>query len=124
MHTVTMNVGDMHSTRVQIFIAAPAARTHELDSCPCNDDSVDCFVCTVVRIHLPFRESLLFRASKTAGYVLAYFCVHSRAVVSCLSLSRMYICAISGTKGSFGLGSVSRDEILRRTLLIVSAGDH
>lgn len=31
---------------------------------------------------------------------------------------------ISGTSGSSGLGSVSREQIDNKTLLIVSAGDH
>ena len=34
------------------------------------------------------------------------------------------MCAISGTKGSSGLASVSSDEMDSSTLLMVSAGDH
>ena len=34
------------------------------------------------------------------------------------------MCAISGTKGSSGLGSVNNEQMLKSTLLIVNAGDH
>ena len=34
------------------------------------------------------------------------------------------MCAIYGTKGSSGLGSVNNEQMLKSTLLIVNAGDH
>lgn len=46
---------------------------------------------------------------------IAYFCVQLLAVPSYFVLSVLYICAISGTRGSSGLGSVSREQIERRT---------
>ena len=46
------------------------------------------------------------------------------AVASYWALFILYILAISGTKGSSGLGSVSNDEIDNKTLPIVSAGLH
>ena len=55
---------------------------------------------------------------------VAYLCVHSRAVLSCYSLLLLYKLAISGTRGSSGLGSVSRELIERSTLEMVRAGDH
>ena len=55
---------------------------------------------------------------------MAYLCVHSRAVSSCLPRSVRKICAFSGTSGSSGFGSVSSEQIDSRTLLIVSAGYH
>ena len=39
-------------------------------------------------------------------------------------LLKSMISPISGTRGSSGLGSVRREQIDRRSLLIVSAGDH
>ena len=53
----------------------------------------------------------------------AYFLVHSRAVLSCSSLSCMYCCAMECTSGSLGLASVRREQMLSSTLLMVSAGD-
>ena len=55
---------------------------------------------------------------------MAYFDVHSRAVLSCLARSVFKSWAISGTRGSSGLGSVNKEQILSNTLLIVSAGLH
>lgn len=55
---------------------------------------------------------------------MAYFLVHSLAVASYLTLSVLKIWAISGTKGSSGLGSVSKELMERRTLEMVRAGDH
>lgn len=55
---------------------------------------------------------------------MAYFCVHDRAISSQRDLCVLYMCAISGTRGSSGLGSVSRDEIERSTLDMVRAGLH
>eukprot|EP00964_Phaeocystis_antarctica_P149098 scaffold116107_cov85-Phaeocystis_antarctica.AAC.1 len=56
--------------------------------------------------------------------LVAYFCVHSLAVKSCFFGSFNNSWAISGTSGSFGLGSVSNDEIDSSTFEIVSAGLH
>ena len=47
---------------------------------------------------------------------MAYFLVHSLAVASYLGLSVLYIYAISGTKGSSGLGSVSNELIDNNTV--------
>ena len=46
---------------------------------------------------------------------MAYFLVHSRAVDSYLGRSVLYTWAISGTKGSSGLGSVSIEHMERST---------
>jgi len=55
---------------------------------------------------------------------MAYFRVHSRANSVYFSLSVLNILAISGTKGSSGLGSHKREQIDNSTFEIVSAGDH
>ena len=72
---------------------------------------------------------------------MAYFLVHSLASWLYLSLpmentletkhwqaatylSVLKILAISGTRGSSGFGSQSREQTERRTLLMVRAGDH
>ena len=44
-----------------------------------------------------------------------YLAVHSRAVASWRARSARYSCAISGTSGSSGLGSVRREQMERRT---------
>lgn len=49
-----------------------------------------------------------------ADYI-AYFLVHSRAVASYRARSVLYRCAISGTRGSSGFGSVSIEQIDSRT---------
>lgn len=54
----------------------------------------------------------------------AYIRVHSVAVLLNDSLSVLYWRAISGTSGSSGLGSVSKEHTESKTLEIVSAGDH
>merc|ERR1719162_668151 len=65
-----------------------------------------------------------FQPTTTEMIYMAYFDVHSLAVLSCLALSVLSNCAISGTKGSSGLGSVRREQIESNTLLIVNAGLH
>merc|ERR1712193_85767 len=55
---------------------------------------------------------------------IAYLPVHSRANFVYFSRSVLYTRAISGTRGSSGFGSVRREQIERRTLLIARAGDH
>ena len=55
---------------------------------------------------------------------MAYFRVHSLASSVYLSLSVLKMRAISGTRGSSGLGSQSSEQIESNTLEIVSAGDH
>jgi len=55
---------------------------------------------------------------------MAYFCVQERAVDSYLALSVLYMWAISGTSGSSGFGSVSNEQIDRRTFDMVRAGLH
>ena len=52
---------------------------------------------------------------------MAYLDVHSLAVASCLGRSVLSKCAISGTSGSSGSGSVSKEQILSISLLIVNA---
>jgi hypothetical protein len=46
---------------------------------------------------------------------IAYLRVHSRAVASYRGRSVLYTCAISGTSGSSGLGSVSIEQIESNT---------
>jgi len=55
---------------------------------------------------------------------MAYLEVHSRAVLSCRALSVFNNCAISGTSGSSGFGSVSKEQMDSKTLEIVRAGLH
>lgn len=59
-----------------------------------------------------------------ASNQLAYLLVHSRAVAVYLARSVLYWLAMSGTRGSSGLASVSRELIDKSTFEIVSAGDH
>lgn len=54
---------------------------------------------------------------------MAYFLVHSAACLSCALRSFFNNIAMSGTNGSSGLGSVRREQIDKRTLEIVKAGD-
>ena len=61
---------------------------------------------------------------QAASVASAYFETHSAASLSCFIGSDFSSCAISGTRGSSGLGSFNSDVMLRSTLLIVSAGDH
>jgi len=56
-------------------------------------------------------------------YACAYFLVHSNAFASCCLRLVLYSLAISGTSGSSGLGSLKSEQMDKRTLLIVSAGD-
>lgn len=58
------------------------------------------------------------------GDHIAYFLVHSLANSSYLTLSVLYIRAISGTNGSSGFGSQSSEQMDRSTLEIVKAGLH
>ena len=46
---------------------------------------------------------------------MAYFLVHSLAVASYFTRSFLKMWAISGTRGSSGLGSVSRELMLKST---------
>lgn len=46
---------------------------------------------------------------------IAYFCVQLRAVDSYFGRSVLYMWAISGTRGSSGLGSVSREQMESKT---------
>lgn len=55
---------------------------------------------------------------------IAYFLVHSRANSEYFSLSVLKILAISGTRGSSGLGSQRSEQIESNTFDMVSAGDH
>ena len=47
---------------------------------------------------------------------MAYFRVHSLAVLSYRDRSVLYTCAISGTSGSSGLGSVNIEQMLSKTV--------
>jgi len=58
------------------------------------------------------------------GYHMAYFWVHSLACWRYLELSFLKSFAISGTRGSSGLGSQSKEQMDNRTLEMVRAGDH
>lgn len=57
------------------------------------------------------------------SFGVAYFFTQSRAVASCFCLLRLYSCAMFGTSGSEGFGSVKREERERMTLYRESAGD-
>merc|ERR1719400_1395086 len=57
-------------------------------------------------------------------FYMAYFFVHSFASWLYFSLSVLKMRAISGTRGSSGLGSQSKEHTESKTLLIVRAGDH
>ena len=50
-------------------------------------------------------------------YPMAYFCVQLRAVDSYLVLSVLHMWAISGTSGSSGFGSVSKEHIESKTCI-------
>lgn len=52
---------------------------------------------------------------RTGTHHIAYFLVHSRANSLYFSRSVLYILAISGTKGSSGLGSQSNEQIDNKT---------
>lgn len=55
---------------------------------------------------------------------IAYFCVQLRAVDSYFGRSVLYMWAISGTRGSSGLGSVSREQMESRTWNIQQSNTH
>merc|ERR1712023_379848 len=57
-------------------------------------------------------------------YAVAYLDVHSCAVLLYPSLFCLNTWAISGTRGSSGLGSVNSEQIDSNTLEMVSAGLH
>ena len=77
---------------------------------------------TLVGFHNNVGSS--FFAFFTHDTHMAYFLVRSLAVASYFALSVLKMWAISGTKGSSGLASVKRELMERRTLEMVSAGDH
>lgn len=60
------------------------------------------------------------RGNLTGEDQMAYLRVHSRAVASYRGRSVLYTWAISGTKGSSGLGSVSIEQIESSTAKHVS----
>lgn len=64
------------------------------------------------------------RSSWALVIYMAYLDVHSLAVESWRALSVLRSWAMSGTRGSSGLGSVRREQMERRTFDMVSAGDH
>lgn len=53
---------------------------------------------------------------QTGTHHIAYFLVHSRANSLYFSRSVLYILAISGTSGSSGFGSQSREQIDNKTV--------
>ena len=55
---------------------------------------------------------------------MAYFRVHSLAVASYLARSVLYTCAISGTSGSSGFGSVSMEQIDSKTRSLMISLEH
>lgn len=55
---------------------------------------------------------------------MAYFFVHSLAHSLYFTKSVLYSLAISGTRGSSGLGSHNKEQIDNNTFDTVSAGDH
>merc|ERR1719326_1961991 len=80
------------------------------------------FVCLPVFLLIVFLMCF-FPFLKSFNHI-AYFRVHSLANSVYFSLSVLNILAISGTKGSSGLGSHRREQIDNSTFEIVSAGDH
>ena len=60
----------------------------------------------------------------SGSFYMAYFLVHSLANWLYLCLSALKSLAISGTRGSSGLGSHNNEQMERRTLDTVRAGDH
>merc|ERR1711915_857436 len=74
-------------------------------------------------VHHPRRN--YERPSRVPDYHhMAYFWVHSFACWRYLALSFLKSFAISGTRGSSGLGSQSSEQMDNRTLEMVRAGDH
>jgi len=70
------------------------------------------FTAAVV-VDVEFADSVGLLQSGT--HHIAYFLVHSRASSLYFSRSVLYILAISGTRGSSGLGSQSREQIDNKT---------
>lgn len=66
---------------------------------------------------LLWRWFLERKTTHTATHHIAYFLVHSRANSLYFSRSVLYILAISGTSGSSGFGSHSREQIDKRTVI-------
>lgn len=67
---------------------------------------------------------MLLPLSPTTPVHIAYFLVHSRAHSLYFVTSVLYNLAISGTRGSSGFGSQSKEHIDNKTLETVRAGDH
>ena len=70
-----------------------------------------------------FRVIIIELVRRNVIY-MAYFVVHCRAVSSYLALSVLYSWAISGTRGTSGLGSVRSEHMDSSTFEMVRAGDH
>lgn len=87
-----------------------------------KNGSTRCFPLNTCRSFL--RKAVVAGEGVGVEVYIAYFLVHSLASWLYLSLSDLNILAISGTRGSSGLGSQSSEHTDRRTLLMVSAGDH
>lgn len=70
-------------------------------------------------IPLPFpQKQKTLKSWKRQCHPMAYFWVQLRAVVSYLARSVLYMWAISGTRGSSGLGSVSNEQIESNTWFV------
>lgn len=75
------------------------------------DDNDHILIGSVIRILI----IILFLQTVVGTHHIAYFLVHSLANSLYFSRSVLYILAISGTSGSSGFGSQSREQIDNRT---------
>lgn len=89
-----------------------------------SDTSGCCLLLLWLLLVLWLLLFLLISRLFSGTHHIAYFLVHSRASSLYFSRSVLYILAISGTSGSSGLGSHSREQIDNNTFDIVNAGDH
>lgn len=69
----------------------------------------------LVVVDVEFADSSVGLLLQSGTHHIAYFLVHSRASSLYFSRSVLYILAISGTSGSSGLGSQSREQIDNKT---------
>merc|ERR550517_1577659 len=73
---------------------------------------------------IPRHHHPLLRLLKSRVDHIAYLRVHSLAQSLYFPLSVLYNLAISGTRGSSGVGSQSRLQMDKSTFATVNAGDH
>ena len=78
-------------------------------------------VCILIYITWGLRCNVSFAIG--ISQFIPYLSVHSFAVLSCAFLSARKASAISGTRGSSGLGSSSKETSESKTFEIDSAGD-